>query len=39
MASAQAWRQATPEQKPFLKTDLDAYKQAQAKGASAKVGQ
>ena len=34
-----AWRQATPEQKPFLKTDLDAYKQAQAKGASAKVAQ
>jgi hypothetical protein len=34
-----AWRQATPEQKPFLKTDLDAYKQSQAKGAAAKVGQ
>ncbi|MBM4110009.1 MAG: redoxin domain-containing protein [Phycisphaerae bacterium] len=34
-----AWRQASPEQKPFLKTDLDAYKQSQAKGASAKVGQ
>lgn len=36
---SKAWRQATPEQKPYLKTDLDAYKQAQAKGASAKVGQ
>ena len=34
-----AWRQASPEQKPYLKTDLDAYKQSQAKGASAKVGQ
>jgi hypothetical protein len=34
-----ARRQATPEQKPFLKTDLDAYKQSQAKGAAAKVGQ
>jgi thiol-disulfide isomerase/thioredoxin len=34
-----AWRQASPEQKPYLKTDLDSYKQSQAKGASAKVGQ
>ncbi len=34
-----AWRQSTPEQKPFLKSDLDAYKQLQAKGAAAKVGQ
>lgn len=33
-----AWRQATPEEKPYLKSDLDAYKQLQAKGAAAKVG-
>ncbi len=34
----QAWREAAPEAKPFLKSDLDAYKKSQAKGAAAKVG-